>query len=147
MPPFLPFIAKRVGKLVNGWLDKGKGRWRISCVVIEKQIQHITQKRFGFSKACTLNIVMEASLMRMKSPRPAENDDTRVVMEQALQQAGPEAKTYSALNDLDVLLLGPSRKPALVLPNTGSPFSGLSPSGKVAAIYSQWKGDGDLRLG
>ena len=58
-----PVIAEKVGKLAKGWLDKGKGRWRVSCVVIEKQIQHITQKRFGFSKACTHNIVMEASLI------------------------------------------------------------------------------------
>lgn len=91
--------------------------------------------------------VTEAALMRMKSPRPVADDDIRAVMGEALDQAGPAAQTNEVL---DLLLLGPARTPARVLlypsPNTVSAFSGLSPSGKVAAIYSQWKGSGDLRL-
>jgi uncharacterized caspase-like protein len=91
--------------------------------------------------------IVEAARMRMKSPRPVENDEDRKIFGLALDQAGADAKTEEVL---DVLLLGPSRKPARVLlypdPNTVNAFSGLSPSGKVAAIYSQWKGGGDLRL-
>lgn len=91
--------------------------------------------------------IVEAALMRMKSPRPVADDEDRKLFELALEQAGAESKTEESL---DVLLLGPSKRPARVLlypdPNPVSAISGLSPSGQVAAIYSQWKGGGDLRL-
>jgi len=91
--------------------------------------------------------IIEAAFMRMQSPQPVRNDSGGEVVAQALEQGGREIESEEVL---DVLLLGPSRTPARVLlypdPNTVSAFSGLSPSGKVAAIFSQWKGTGDLRL-
>ena len=87
--------------------------------------------------------IMEAARMRLKSPRPVENDEDHNILE----QAGADAKTDELL---DLLLLGPSKRPTRVLlypdPNTVAAFYGLSQSGKVAAIFSQWKGSGDLRL-
>ena len=61
-------IAKKVGSLVDTWLCNHS----LSLVIIEKQIQHITQKRFGYSKAGTRNIVIEASLVASFSCRGIE---------------------------------------------------------------------------
>ncbi len=61
-------IAKKVGSLVDTWLCNHS----LSLVIIEKQIQHITQKRFGYSKAGTQNIVIEASLVASFSCRGIE---------------------------------------------------------------------------
>lgn len=62
----------------------------------------------------------------------------------------PYPKEIETDKGLDALLLGPSKIPARVLlypgEQTQDNYYGISPSGRVAAIFSQWKGYGHLRL-
>jgi hypothetical protein len=91
--------------------------------------------------------ILQAACIRMRKPVPVDGDSERIVLDLAEHQGGP---TVDPQKYLDLLLLGSKKRPSQVLlshdPGTRSAFSGVSPSGKVAAIYSQWKGSGDLRL-
>lgn len=77
-----------------------------------------------------------ASTPAPATTRPAKTDAT--------------AKPEPGAKMLDNLRLGPERLPAGVHlktdPETVSRLLGLSPSGNVAAVWSQWKGSGILRL-